>query len=46
MKQISHLLKNEIDEKKLMAWEKKVEEWRNRYNALLDDYWGEHFKSS
>lgn len=38
-------LANEIDEKKLMAWEKKVEEWRSRYMALLDDFWGAHFKS-
>jgi len=38
-------LKNELDEKESKAWEKKVEEWRNRYLALLNDYWNEHSKS-
>ena len=38
-------LKNELDETEFKAWEKKVEEWRDRYVELLDDFWGEHFKA-
>jgi len=37
-------LKNEIDEKKLVAWEKKVDEWRDRYVKLLDEFWEERSK--
>jgi len=34
-------LNNELDETELKAWEKKVEEWRDRYVNLLDEFWEE-----
>ena len=32
-------LNNDVDEIEFKAWEKKVEEWRDRYTSLLDDFW-------
>lgn len=35
-------LNNDVDEFELKAWEKKVEEWRDRYVELLDEFWEGH----
>lgn len=34
-------LSNDVDEVEFKAWEKKVEEWRDRYTSLLDEFWEE-----